>query len=250
MSKTHYDDSFYNYQMEGSGISARETVPLIYDLFKPRSVIDIGCGTGGWLRTFKELYDTIDDIRGVDGDYVKIDKLKIPLENFVSYDLAGYYDPGKQFDLAMTLEVGEHLPDKSADDFVKTLVNASRKIIFSAALPGQGGTFHVNEQFLEYWVKKFDDHNYVPVDFLRKKIWNNDKIEWWYRQNIMIFIHKEELPKYPELQEAYLKTDPQFITRIHPEIIKWKEKDISRLKNPIKNLRHQLYLVKQKMKGS
>lgn len=248
MSKTHYDDSFYQYQMEGSGLSASETVPIIFDLFKPRSVIDIGCGTGGWLRAFKEICN-IDDIQGVDGDYVKTENLRIPADKFKSYDLTTFYNAGRQFDLAITLEVGEHLPDSSSNDFVKSLVTASRKIIFSAAIPGQGGTFHINEQFPEYWVQKFAIHGYVPVDFLRKKIWNNNKIEWWYRQNMLIFIHKDELANYPQLQEPFLKTDPQFITRIHPEIIRWKEKDIARLKNPIKNLRHQLYLVKQKFKG-
>ena len=70
MAKTQYDDSFYGYQMEGSVLSAREMVPMIYDLFKPQSVIDIGCGVGGWLRAFKEICK-VEDVRGVDGEYVK-----------------------------------------------------------------------------------------------------------------------------------------------------------------------------------
>ena len=249
MSKTKYDDSFYGYQMEGSVLSATEMTPLIYDVFKPKSVIDIGCGVGGWLKAFKDVCK-VEDIRGVDGDYVKQDNLKIPKDKFVSYDLTTFYDAGRQFDLSMTLEVGEHLPDKAADDFVKTLVTAARKVVFSAALPGQGGTFHINEQFPEYWAEKFAKYDYVPVDYFRKKIWNNEKIEWWYRQNMLIFIHKDDLPDYPQLQEAYQKTDPQFITRIHPFILRGKEIDIARLKNPIKNLRHHFYLAKQKMKGA
>ena len=249
MAKTQYNDSFYGYQMEGSLLSAKEMVPMIYDVFKPKSVIDIGCGVGGWLRAFKEICK-IDDIRGVDGDYVKTDKLKIPGENFTSYDLTKYYDAGRQFDLAMSLEVGEHLPDAAANDFVKTLVSASRKVLFSAALPGQGGTFHINEQFPEYWAAKFASHGYLAIDYFRKKIWNNEKIEWWYRQNMLLFIHKDELANYPQLNDAYQKTDPDFISRVHPYIIEWKERDIARLKNPIKNLRYHLYLAKQKLKGA
>lgn len=249
MAVKHYDDSFYGYQLEGSLLSAKEMVPFVYDVFKPTSIIDIGCGLGSWLTAFKEICK-IDDIRGVDGDYVKVDKLRIPGENFVSYDLTKYYDAGRQFDLAMSLEVGEHLPDSAADEFVKTLVQASRKVLFSAALPGQGGTFHINEQFPEYWAEKFAKHQYVAVDYFRKKIWNNEKIEWWYRQNVLLFIHEDELTNYPQLQEAYQKTDQTFLSRIHPEIIKWKESDIARLKNPIKNIRHQLYLAKQLFRGN
>src|SRR4051812_46660340 len=218
MSKTQYDDSFYGYQMEGSVSSARELVPMMYDVFKPASVIDIGCGVGGWLRAFKEICK-VEDIRGVDGDYVKQENLRIPADKFISYDLTKFYDAGRKFDLSMTLEVGEHLPDQAADDFVKTLVTAARKVVFSAAIPGQGGTFHINEQYPEYWAEKFAKHGYVAVDYFRKQIWNNDKIEWWYRQNIFVFIHKDELPNYPQLQEAYQKTDPQFITRLHPNIL-------------------------------
>ena len=249
MAKTQYDDSFYGYQMEGSVLSAREMVPMIYDLFKPKSVIDIGCGVGGWLKAFKEICK-VDDVRGVDGEYVKTDNLKIPRDKFFSYDLTTFYDAGRSFDLSMSLEVGEHLPDKAADDFVKTLTSAARKVVFSAAIPGQGGTFHINEQYPEYWAQKFAKHGYVAVDYFRKKIWNNENIEWWYRQNIFVFIHKDELPNYPQLQEAYQKTDPEFITRLHPNILHGKDLDIARLKNPIKNLRHQFYLAKQKLKGS
>jgi SAM-dependent methyltransferase len=248
MAKTKYDDSFYSYQMEGSVLSAQEMVPMIYELFRPQSVIDIGCGVGGWLRAFKEICK-VDDVRGVDGDYVKKENLKIPDDKFISYDLTKFYDAGRSFDLSMSLEVGEHLPDTAADDFVKTLVKAARKVVFSAAIPGQGGTFHINEQYPEYWAEKFAKYDYVAVDYFRKKIWNNPKIEWWYRQNIFIFIHKDELPLYPQLQDAFQKTDPQFITRLHPEILVGKDMDIARLKNPIRNLRHQFYLAKQKLKS-
>ena len=164
MAKTQYDDSFYGYQMEGSVLSAREMVPMIYDLFKPQSVIDIGCGVGGWLRAFKEICK-VEDVRGVDGEYVKTDNLKIPRDKFISYDLTKFYDAGRSFDLSMSLEVGEHLPDSAADDFVKTLVKAARKVVFSAAIPGQGGTFHINEQYPEYWAEKFAKYDYVAEDF-------------------------------------------------------------------------------------
>lgn len=247
MAKTHYDDSFFDYQLEGSGMTAKEIIPVIYDVFKPQSVLDIGCGSAIWLRTFADMYK-IADIRGVDGDYVKKELLKIPAEKFASYDLTKFYDAGRQFDLAMSVEVAEHIPHASSEAFVKTLVNASRKVVFSAAIPGQGGTYHVNEQYPEYWAERFAAHGYVTVDYFRKKFWDDSKVEWWYAQNIFIFIHKDELANYPQLQDAYQKTDPEFIRRIHPGMLQSRELKIDRYKNPAKNLRHHLYLLKQKLK--
>jgi SAM-dependent methyltransferase len=244
-----YDDSFFNYIKATSDDSAMAIVPMVYEVFKPHSILDIGCGTGAWLHTFQSQYQ-IDDILGVDGDYVKEQFLRIPKDKFKSYDLKNYYEPGRQYDLAMSVEVGEHLPDSSADLLVKSLVQASRAVMFSAALPLQGGTYHINEQNPEYWAEKFAAHGYVCIDYLRPKIWDNNSIYYWYRQNILFYIHKDDLGKYPMLQKAYEKTDPSFLRRIHPEMILNRERDIQRLKNPAKNIRHQLYLFKQKLKGA
>jgi SAM-dependent methyltransferase len=244
-----YDDSFFNYIKATSDDSAMAIVPLVYEVFKPKSVLDIGCGTGAWLNTFQQLYQ-IEDIRGVDGDYVKDHFRRIPKEKFTSFDLKHYYEPGRKYDLAMSVEVGEHLPDSSSDLLVKSLVEAAPVVLFSAAMPLQGGTYHINEQNPEYWAAKFAQHGYVCIDYLRPQIWDNDVIYYWYRQNLLLYVHESVLSQYPILHPAYQKTDPQFLRRIHPEMILNRERDIARLKNPAKNMRHQLYLLKQKIKGA
>lgn len=250
MAKTQYDNSFFNYMTDAAIKSTFEAVPYIYNIFKPQSVLDVGCGTASWLMGYNKLFG-VEDYRGVDGDYVDPKNLKIPAEKFVPYDLTKYYDAGRKFDLVYSLEVAEHLPDASADDFVRTLVDASKGIIvFSAALPGQGGTFHINEQFPEYWAQKFQKHGFVAVDYLRKKMWNNNVIDYWYRQNILIFIKPELLSNYPELQEAYKNTDPEFLTRIHPFLLQKKDEHIATLKSPIKHLRYRMYIMKERMKGN
>jgi len=131
------------------------------------------------------------------------------------------YFPGRKFDLAISLEVGEHIEEKYSDNLVQSLTNASDFIVFSAALPGQDGTNHINEQFPEYWAKKFLDKGYICIDCVRKEIWDFSEVEIWYRQNILIYIKKNIYDeKYKNLMESYaIKTDSEFLTRIHPELL-------------------------------
>lgn len=147
----------------------------------------------------------------------------------------------------MSLEVGEHLPEQYADNLVNTLTNASDIVMFSAAIPGQIGTSHVNEQYTEYWAKKFIDRGYVPVDYFRKKVWNNANVEWWYKQNIILYI-KDSLyaSKYEAQLDAYKKqTDPDFLTRIHPDMVNYFVGKYKQLSSYEGFLRHKLYPVKR-----
>jgi hypothetical protein len=90
-------------------------------------------------------------------------------------------------------------------------------ILFSAAIPFQGGTNHVNEQWPEYWVKHFQDRNYVVIDCLRKQIWQNDNVEWWYAQNILIFVQREHLARHPRLQRECENTADNPMPLVHPK---------------------------------
>ncbi len=135
---THtYKSDFFREISEYSRRSAQEIVPLIVEIVEPRSVIDVGCGTGTWLSVFKDL--GIDDVWGVDGDYVDRSLLQIPPERFMARDLAQPFVLDRVFDLVICLEVAEHLPPESAGTFVNSLVKLGPVILFSAAIPHQGG---------------------------------------------------------------------------------------------------------------
>ena len=119
-------------------------------------------------------------------------------------DLTQPISLGRRFDLAICLEVAEHIDEKRASDFLSTLTSFSDHVLFSAAIPYQGGTGHVNEQWPGYWARLFADKGYGCQDFIRKKIWNDSGIHYWYRQNILLFSkgaeHEEPLPMvHPEL---------------------------------------------------
>lgn len=160
--------------------AAAALVPLLHDLFHPSSVIDVGCGEGWFLREFETLGATT---VGVDGSWV---------DGARHVDLtAPPYPELERSDLALCLEVAEHVDAKHADDLVAWLVSLASVVVFSAAIPGQGGTGHVNEQWPDYWVDKFAAHNYEGTGELRAHIWNDERIEPWYRQNLLIFASAE-----------------------------------------------------------
>lgn len=179
----------------------REVVPIVLTFIRPKSILDVGCGTGTWLKAFEEA--GVQDYLGVDGVYVDRSKLRIPSSKFIPFDISKPMDLGRKFDLVVSLEVAEHLAPQEADIIVESLVRHGETILFSAAIPGQGGQNHLNEQWPEYWQKKFMKHGYHFHDVIRSLIWNNDNIEWWYRQNI--FLISKEKPQ-AELREFVHKT--------------------------------------------
>lgn len=211
-----YDREFYTGIRDGSKASAREVVAIVRDLVPCDSVIDVGCGTGSWLSAFQE--SGTQDILGVDGDYVDRDMLMIPTENFVAHDLKMPLRLDRKFDLAVSVEVAEHLPESSAAGFVASLTQLAPVVLFSAAIPNQEGTHHINEQWGDYWVELFAKKNFVVIDCLRSVIWQNENIEWWYKQNLLVFVEKDSLGKYPELQKVYAENavPPRLV---HPELL-------------------------------
>ncbi len=189
----------------------REVAPLISDLIKPSSILDVGCGIGTWLKAFEQL--GITDYIGVDGSYVDKSLLQIPLEKFNAQDLREAWTLDRKFDLVMSLEVAEHLDKQFAEHFVNTLVRHGDLIVFSAAIPKQGGQNHINEQWLSFWKEKFNAVHYTLYDVLRPKIWANEKVDVWYKQNMVIFC-KEGHP----LSEQLKVLSSGYIDVVHPDL--------------------------------
>ena len=154
-SEQPYSDKFFREIEKGSLHSAQEIAPLIVDFLQPKSVVDVGCGTGVWLSVFKE--QGIEDILSIDGDYVNMDSVHIPRENFLPHDLTHPLKIDKKFDLVVSLEAAEHIPSKFARTSVESLTRLGPVIMFSAAIPYQGGENHVNEQWQDYWKVLFNE---------------------------------------------------------------------------------------------
>lgn len=170
-------------------LAAEEIVPVLMGWFNPSSVIDVGCGLGTWLYIF-QLHG-VSDILGIDGPHLDTAMLLIDKDKVLLTNLEEEFGIDRKFNLALCLEVAEHLSDASADRFIKSLTKLSDIIIFSAAVPNQDGQNHINEQWIDYWKLKFEAHGFILTDELRPVFWENQKVEWWYRQNMVIAMKKD-----------------------------------------------------------
>lgn len=201
-----YSKDFYLELAKTSDTSAKVLVPILIEKFQPLSVVDFGCGSGSFPRAF--IANGIIDILGIEGDWV-LQFESIKDERWLKvHNLTSPIFLQKKFDLAICLEVAEHLPPEYSRLLITSLVDASDRIAFSAAIPGQSGTEHINLQFPDYWGKLFEEHEYFLEWDPRNEIWNTKGLAPWYKQNLLIF-HK----RTPELSTA---TVPE--RKFHPEI--------------------------------
>jgi SAM-dependent methyltransferase len=203
-----YSKEFFDGQADGSARSAATVVPRVLSILPAKSVVDVGCGVGTWAAEF--LARGVPDVWGVDGDYVDRARLRISPDRFIARDLMKPLQIGRTFDLAVCLEVGEHLPASRARGLVSDLTSLAPCVLFSAAVPHGGGTGHVNEQYIPYWVKLFDEFNYQGIDPIRPWILGDDTVEWFYQQNIVMFV----APQHPLLAKGF----PRPQTIIHQDL--------------------------------
>jgi SAM-dependent methyltransferase len=216
MADIAYPGRFFDLHRDGSQRSAREVIPVVRQFVQPDSVVDVGCGIGTWLSEFKNA--GITDCLGIDGGYVDREQLLIEPERFQAHDLEQPLSLDRRFDLAVSLEVAEHLPARCADQFVESLTRLSSVILFSAAIPRQGGHHHVNEQWPEYWQERFGRHGYVVVDCLRRLLWWNGDVMKWYRQNLLFYVDRGRLADYPQLARAFETAgENPLLSIVHPD---------------------------------
>lgn len=187
-----YDHNFYQRRRAMTLPAARKVLSIVAQHTKFSSVADFGCGVGTWLSVAKQM--GADRAVGFEGDWVThemlddktIDLRRGSLENRVSLD--------SPVDLAISLEVAEHLSPGRADTFVEDICAAAPYILFSAAIPGQGGKGHINEQWQSYWAEKFAARGYKIFDVVRPEILGDQTIPYWYQQNTMLLMRAEAAP--------------------------------------------------------
>lgn len=191
-------------------------VPMIMAMLPIASVVDVGCGLGTWLKVFKG--QGVKRVLGIESTSTVAEYLTATDIEIVNHDLTQPLSLEDRFDLALCLEVAEHLEEAAADTLVATLTGLSDHILFSAAIPNQGGQNHVNEQWPDYWQKKFQQAGYLMLDPFRAAIWENDKISWCYRQNVLLLVRKPEgkMLQTPVYENKY----------VHPELLSRKIESI------------------------
>lgn len=170
----------------GARRSASILLPRVLAAVGPvSSVLDVGCGAGGWLAEMQAQGAT--EILGIEGGHPSDDALHIPRERMLTQDLEAPIDLGRRFDMVISLEVGEHLPEASSASFVETLCRHANLILFSAAIPGQGGQWHINERWPSWWARFFFERGFMCFDIVRRDVWDDQRIDYWYRQNVLVY---------------------------------------------------------------
>ncbi len=210
-----YNNDFYDNRVKHTLYSAKEIIPIIIALIKPKSVVDVGCGTGEWLSIFKEYGVTT--VLGIDGDYVNPKNFKISEHEFLPFDLTKPLRLDQESDLVISLEVAEHLPPECAEMFIGSLTHLGPIILFSAAIPFQGGLHHLNEQWPDYWEELFGKQNYQVIDCIRNKIWQNANVAYYYAQNMLLFVRKDLINKYPQLAGQLRQNESNILSIVHPK---------------------------------
>ena len=194
--------------------SALRILKILFDYVEPKSVLDVGCGLGTWLRVAQEL--GLQEVHGIEGSWLDTKQLQVDPTRVTILDLERGFNLGRRFDLAFCLEVGEHLSPSAADPLVASLVAHTDTVLFSAAIPFQGGHHHVNEQFPDYWSERFARYGFRPIDLLRPRIWDDRAMHWWLRQNVLIFAHERVIAANAKLQQE--SEVPRALCIVHPDV--------------------------------
>jgi SAM-dependent methyltransferase len=189
--------------------SALVILPAVFAVLdRPTSVIDVGCGTGEWLAQCARLGTT--DVVGVD-QVSYHPSMTIRRSAYRQTDLERGIAMERDFDLALCLEVAEHLSLDGGRGLVKDLTKLADVVLFSGAIPGQGGLGHRTERWQSFWAAEFGSHGFRPLDFVRSTVWMDQRVQWWYAQNTVLYVAASKQIG------AACGSAPMILDLVHPE---------------------------------
>lgn len=215
--RSPYDSKFFDNVTLGAIESARVLLPILFEYVRPRSVVDVGCGRGAWLQVLQEF--GAERVLGLDGAYVERSTLVIAPADFRATDLSRPFAIDGTFDLAICLEVAEHLPEQMALPLVETLTRAAPFVLFSAAIPGQAGVGHVNLQWPAFWQERFERFGFRKLDPIRRRVWQDPRVCSWYQQNVYLYASAAEVEQSERLQEEIRRVQVATVELIDRSIL-------------------------------
>ncbi|MCB4767535.1 class I SAM-dependent methyltransferase [Ancylobacter sp. Lp-2] len=213
-----YDVDWHRRHQTKTAAAADRILSALRSALPFGSVLDVGCGDGIWLQAAQGF--GIETILGVDGPWTDVAKLRIAADAVRIVDLEKPFDLGQRFDLAICLEVAEHVSRQGGEELVHSLTAHSDLILFGAAIPFQGGFRHINEQWQSYWVERFETRSFRHFDLIRPQVWNADDVHFWYRQNALVYV-SERRPDLIAQVEDHLKRNaiaPLPVDMVCPEL--------------------------------
>ena len=125
---------------------------------------------------------------GVEGPWIKnAQKFKDSLDIRV-HDLEQPFQINERFDLAICLEVAEHLPTERSESLVQDSMRfVGFRSIQRRRNPSQPGTNHINCQWQSFWASLFEKNGRLAIDIIRPKVWCNNTVPFWFQQNTLLY---------------------------------------------------------------
>jgi SAM-dependent methyltransferase len=193
----------------------------LWQFLQPVSVLDVGCGSGTWLKACRELGSKT--LFGLDDIWSNQSLMIDPHINFQGVDLNKPFSVPTKVDMVICLEIAEHLAPSTAPSLIRCLADASDVSLFSAAYIGQGGYGHINEQPHTYWAELFARHDLVPFDMFRLQFWGNGNVFMWYRQNTFLYVRRNSISYRQITSHGFSEMmNLDFMNCPHPELYQLK----------------------------
>jgi SAM-dependent methyltransferase len=187
MEEHFYDDEFFDMTIRTEEPSAHIVIDTLLEHYRPKSVVDIGCGCGIYMKEF--LKRGVSDVLGFDGSEWALKKSMVP-DGFIKiHNLQTSLKLNRKFDMCICIEVIEHIDSEFSDKVLNTLCSLSDIVVFTAAVPGQLGVNHINLKPHEYWIDQFNVRGYVldELTYPIRKLFERDNVVWWVTNNFMVF---------------------------------------------------------------
>ncbi len=195
----NYDSMFESHVRQAGQRQANADLmaEILWRYFQPKSVVDLGCGMGFFLKSCAERGA---EIQGADGDWVRGLDTEIPSEAYDIGDLNNPFRKDRRYDLAASIEVAEHLVPERSESFVEDLCKLSDVVLFSAGIPDQGGAGHINLRYQGEWARMFEAQGYGCFDPIRRRMAAFKGAHPWLMQNVLLYV-KDGVEIGPLLEE-------------------------------------------------
>jgi SAM-dependent methyltransferase len=194
MQNNIYNENFYKSVEVRAIETADRVIKILFESLPAiESVKDIGCGSGIWIKKFHEAKKLKRAI-GFDLAEALIPNKKV-LRSEIEFFPVDFENVEENIfpktDLSIFLEVAEHLSEGTAKKIIKFICKTSDLVIFSAAIPGQGGYNHMNEHSMQYWVQLLEANKFIVFDLFRSELNKFKRLPFYYRNNIILAVSEE-----------------------------------------------------------